>query len=102
MVSMAAAIALGATSMSDIALLAHLAPLLGAAPSGPAVRRALAPALRPARTDLTSTNTPSDTEGGPPRRSRSRCTPGHTGNPAHPTAQSGTDTRIENGSRHNQ
>jgi len=41
LVSMAAAIALGATSMSDIALLAHLAPLLGAAPSGPAVRRAL-------------------------------------------------------------
>src|SRR5882757_2310784 len=34
-------IALGATSMSDIALLAHLAPLLGAAPSGPTVRRAL-------------------------------------------------------------
>jgi hypothetical protein len=40
-VSMAAAIALGATSMSDIALLAHLAPVLGAAPSGPTVRRAL-------------------------------------------------------------
>jgi hypothetical protein len=38
---MAAAIALGATSMSDIALLAHLAPLLGTAPSGPTVRRAL-------------------------------------------------------------
>ena len=30
LVSMAAAIALGATSMSDIALLAHLAPVLGA------------------------------------------------------------------------
>ena len=41
LVSMAAVIALGATSMSDIALLAHLAPLLGAAPSGPTVRRAL-------------------------------------------------------------
>jgi len=41
LVSMAVAIALGATSMSDIALLAHLAPLLGTAPSGPAVRRAL-------------------------------------------------------------
>ena len=63
LVSMAAAIALGATSMSDIALLAHLAPLFGAAPSGPTVRRALdlagpracwtgspAPARRPART----------------------------------------------------
>ncbi len=41
LVSMAVAIALGATGMSDIALLAHLAPLLGTAPSGPTVRRAL-------------------------------------------------------------
>jgi hypothetical protein len=41
LVSMAAAIAPGATSMSDIALLAHLAPVLGAAPSGPTARRAL-------------------------------------------------------------
>src|SRR2546423_6503428 len=41
LVSMAAAIALGATSMSDIAVLAHLAPVLGAAPSGPTMRRAL-------------------------------------------------------------
>jgi len=41
LVSMAAAIALGATSMSDIAVLAHLAPVLGAAPSGPTVRRSL-------------------------------------------------------------
>ena len=41
LVSMAAAIALGAASMSDIALLAHLAPVLGDAPSGPTVRRAL-------------------------------------------------------------
>ena len=41
LVSVAAAIALGATSMSDIAVLAHLAPVLGAAPSGPTVRRAL-------------------------------------------------------------
>jgi hypothetical protein len=41
LVSVAAAIALGTTSMSDIALLARLAPLLGAAPSGPSVRRAL-------------------------------------------------------------
>jgi len=31
---MAVAIALGATSMSDIAVLAQLAPVLGAAPSG--------------------------------------------------------------------
>jgi hypothetical protein len=41
LVSMAVAIALGATSMSDIAVLAHLAPVLGDAPSGPTVRRAL-------------------------------------------------------------
>jgi hypothetical protein len=48
LVSMAAAIALGATSMSDIALLAHLAPVLGGAPSGPTVRRALDLAGTPA------------------------------------------------------
>jgi len=43
LVSMAAAIALGATCMSDIAVLAHahLAPVLGGAPGGPTVRRAL-------------------------------------------------------------
>jgi hypothetical protein len=41
LVSMAVAIALGATSMSDIAVLAHLAPVLGNAPSGPTIRRAL-------------------------------------------------------------
>jgi len=41
LVSMAAAIALGATGMSDIAVLAHLAPVLGEAPGGPTIRRAL-------------------------------------------------------------
>ena len=41
LVSLAAAIALGAASISDIALLAHLASVLGDAPSGPTVRRAL-------------------------------------------------------------
>ena len=46
--SLAIAIALGATSMSDIALLAHLAPVLGNAPSGPTVRRALDLAGTPA------------------------------------------------------
>jgi Transposase DDE domain group 1 len=46
--SLAVAIALGATSMSDIALLAHLAPVLGNAPSGPTVRRALDLAGTPA------------------------------------------------------
>jgi|ERR1035441_114917 hypothetical protein len=38
LVSMAVAIALGATSMSDIAVLAHLSPVLGTAPSGPTAR----------------------------------------------------------------
>ncbi len=51
LVSMAVAIALGATSMSDIAVLAHLAPVLGAAPSGPAARRALDLAGTPAMLD---------------------------------------------------
>ena len=41
LVSMAAAIALGATSMSDITLLAHHAPVLGAEPSDTTVRRTL-------------------------------------------------------------
>jgi hypothetical protein len=39
----------------------------------------LAAPLRPARTSLTSTNHPHNTEGGPPRRGRSRRAPGHTG-----------------------
>ena len=47
-VSVAMAIALGPASMSDIALLAHLAPVLGTAPSGPAARRALDLAGTPA------------------------------------------------------
>jgi hypothetical protein len=48
LVSLAAAIALGAASMSDIALLTHLAPVFGDAPSGPTVRRAWTwPARRP-------------------------------------------------------
>ena len=51
LVSMAAVIALGATSMSDIGLLAHLAPVLGTAPSGPTVRRALDLAGTPAMLD---------------------------------------------------
>ena len=41
LVSMAVAIALGATSMTDIALLAHHAPVLGAEPSDTTVRRTL-------------------------------------------------------------
>ena len=49
--SVAVSIALGAASMSDIALLAHLAPVLGTAPSGPTVRRALELAGAPAMLD---------------------------------------------------
>ncbi len=41
LVSMAVAIALGARSMSDIAVLAHQEPVLGAAPSDTTVRRTL-------------------------------------------------------------
>jgi Transposase DDE domain group 1 len=41
LVGMAVAIALGATSMNDIALLAHQEPVLGAAPSDTTVRRTL-------------------------------------------------------------
>ena len=41
LVSMAVAITLGATSMNDIALLAHHAPVLGAEPSDTTVRRTL-------------------------------------------------------------
>src|SRR5512140_1470498 len=41
LVSMAVAIALGARSMSDIAVLAHQEPVFGAAPSDTAVRRTL-------------------------------------------------------------
>jgi hypothetical protein len=51
LVSLAVAIALGATSMSDIALLGHLCPVLGAAPSGPTVRRALSLAGTPRMPD---------------------------------------------------
>jgi Transposase DDE domain group 1 len=51
LVSLAVAIALGATSMSDIAVLAHLAPVLGDAPSGPTVRRTLDMAGAPAMLD---------------------------------------------------
>ena len=41
LVSMAVAIVLGATSMADIAVLAHHAPVLGAEPSDTTVRRTL-------------------------------------------------------------
>ena len=62
----------------------------------------LAAALRPARTRLTSTDHPSDTKGGPPRRGRSRCAPGHTGHHRAPPHQEQTDTTLETGRQHNQ
>lgn len=49
--SMAAAIALGATSLSDIAILDHLAPVLGKAASWPTARRALEQAGAPRSLD---------------------------------------------------
>ena len=61
--SMAAAIALGATSMSDIAVLAHLAPVLGDAPSGPTVRRALDLVASLAMLDRIAAPEPSGTGG---------------------------------------
>src|SRR5215472_12916659 len=51
LVPVAVAVALGAASMSDIAVLAHLAPVLGTAPSGPTVRRGLGLAGTPAMLD---------------------------------------------------
>ena len=44
----------------------------------------LAAALYPARTRLTSTNSSDDRKEPQSRRGRSRCAPGHPGNPAHP------------------
>jgi hypothetical protein len=55
----------------------------------------LAPAVRPARTRLTSHPRPRDPEGGR-RRSRSRCRPGHTGPVRHPLRTSEPDTTAEN------
>jgi hypothetical protein len=43
LISLAAAIALGATSMSDIAVLARLAPVLGTVPGGPDSHTDIAP-----------------------------------------------------------
>src|SRR5437773_8838133 len=45
LVSMAVAIALGATSMTDITVLAHHAPVLGPGPSDTTVRRRYPPRL---------------------------------------------------------
>ena len=69
---------------------------------GALVRQALATLPRQQRAVLVLRYFEGDTGGGPPRRSRSRCTPGHAGNPVHPTPQRETDMRIKNGSRHNQ
>jgi hypothetical protein len=47
-------------------------------------------------------NYPSDTEGGPLRRGRSRCGPGHTGHPRLPTRTNQTDMKIKNRHHHKQ
>ena len=69
---------------------------------GRRVPRLLAAARRLARTRLTSTNHPHDTEGGPPRRGRSRRAPGHTGQRALPPHTTETDMALKNGRQHNQ
>jgi hypothetical protein len=60
------------------------------------VHHLLEPAVRTPCTRLTSTISPSHTEGGPPRHSRSRRGPGHTGQPRLPTPRSQTDMKIKN------
>ena len=68
------------------------------APTGPGPRPVpglLAAAHRPARTRMTSTNHPHDTEGGASRRGRSRCWPRYAGQPAHPPTHTETDMRIK-------
>ena len=62
----------------------------------------LAAALRAASTCMTSTNHPVNAKGGPSRRRRSRCAPGHTGHCHSPRRQQQTDTRPETGHQHNQ
>ena len=67
LVSMAAAIALGATSMSDIAVLAHLAPVLGDAPPGLSPHDHCPPAPGPpAPTSPRDHAAPRDTSAVPP------------------------------------
>ena len=69
---------------------------------GSRVPHLLAAALRHARTRLTSPESPSDTEGEPPRHGRSRCTPGHTGHAPLPTPRTETDMKIKNRHQHEQ
>ena len=45
---------------------------------------------------------PQRQEGGPPRRGRSRCAPGHTGRPAHHPHRGKTDTKPKNRLQHDQ
>jgi hypothetical protein len=62
----------------------------------------LAAAMRPARTRLTSTNHPVSARGGPSRRGRSRCGPGHTGQHLLPSLRPQPGTSPETGHQHNQ
>ena len=60
--------------------------------------RLLAAALRPARTRLTSTNHPHDTEGGHPGAVGAGAHPGTPGTAAHPPPHRTNRHRPENGS----
>ena len=78
--SLAVAIALGATSMTDIALLAHLSPVPGAAPSGPTVR---APSTWPGpRACWTGSPGRGPRPGSTPGTSSRRRPPGSPGSPS--------------------
>ena len=55
------------------------------------------PALRPARTRLTSTDSTIDTERRPPRRGRSRCHPGTPGAPPTPPHKNKTGIHLKTG-----
>jgi len=96
LVSMAAAVALGAASMSDIAVLAHLAPVLGTPPSGPTVRRALGLAGTPAMLGRIARGNPgrSTAAGSSPRTSPPTSPPGPASSASAATRTCGKPTRT--------
>jgi hypothetical protein len=114
--SLAVAIALCATSMSDIALLAPLSPGPGSRSERPDVRRALDLAGTPRMLDaflacwrrLRACQHPPDQneqphrQEGASRRGRSRCTPGHTGRSTHHPPPGQTDMKSKNRLQHDQ
>ena len=66
------------------------------------VPRLLAAALHPASTSLTSTSHPADAKGGPVRRGRSRCAPGHPGHTKSPPRPRRNGHEAKNARQHNQ